>query len=182
MNIQRYTWPVIVAAGLHGTLFLMTPESTVAREKPAKSRDLPPIPETEKIVQITDESETSAETSGGGAALPTLPDDVVNLTEKTMFTTPRTETPVLHPLITETHSIVTPGDGSSNVLTKGIGQICSIGSLDRRPRATSQISPDYPVSLHQQGVSGSVAVEFDVDTLGRVTRAEAVRYTHHEFV
>jgi TonB family protein len=36
--------------------------------------------------------------------------------------------------------------------------------------------------MRQSGETGSVMVEFEVDTLGRVIRAVAVRYTHREFV
>ncbi len=32
------------------------------------------------------------------------------------------------------------------------------------------------------GIGGSVTVEFDVNTEGRVVRAEAVSFTHREFV
>ena len=44
-----------------------------------------------------------------------------------------------------------------------------------------QIPPDYPYAMKQSGASGSVVVEFDVDTTGRVIRAEAISYTDREF-
>jgi protein TonB len=53
--------------------------------------------------------------------------------------------------------------------------------LDRIPRATVQQPPDYPATMHQNGITGSVTVEFEVDTEGRVIRAEAIHYTHREF-
>jgi len=181
MNIQRYTWPVIVAAGLHGALFLMTPDPTIADEKPAKAKDLPPMPPSEKIVEITEVTGTTCEPSGGGPALPVLPDIVLDRPEKEQFTTPRTETPEVVRLHTsDVRSITPPGDGTGLPI-KGISSVIGIGSLDRHPRATAQISPDYPATLHQQGIAGSVTVEFDVDTGGRVIRAEAINYTRREF-
>jgi protein TonB len=54
--------------------------------------------------------------------------------------------------------------------------------LDRIPRATVQPSPQYPEKMRKDGIVGSVTVEFDVDSSGRVYRAEATRYTNMSFV
>jgi protein TonB len=60
--------------------------------------------------------------------------------------------------------------------------IFDVRMLDGSPRAKVQIPPDYPYAMKQNGSSGSVTVEFDVDAGGRVTRAEALSYTDREFV
>lgn len=53
--------------------------------------------------------------------------------------------------------------------------------LDRRPRAKLQVAPDYPVSLRQGGMEGTVMVEFDVDATGRVVSVRVLRSTEHGF-
>jgi len=70
----------------------------------------------------------------------------------------------------------------------GIGEIgvsgpdiFSIGKLDRAPRATVQLPPEYPYAMKHSGTNGSVLVEFDVNAEGRVVRAEAIRYSDREF-
>ena len=47
--------------------------------------------------------------------------------------------------------------------------LCS--QLDSAPRAKVQPSPDYPARMRQDGIGGSVTVEFDVNTSGNVVRA-----------
>ena len=45
-----------------------------------------------------------------------------------------------------------------------------------------QRAPGYPEMLRRDGVDGSVTVEFVVGTDGRVLQAEAVKWSHREFV
>ena len=73
-----------------------------------------------------------------------------------------------------------PGEfgGSGEIGRPGI---FSPADLDRVPNAKVQLPPDYPAAMRQNGVSGLVLVEFEVNAEGRVVRAEAVRYTHREF-
>ena len=70
-----------------------------------------------------------------------------------------------------------PGDGPGS-----FPSVPDIRSLDRVPRATVRPVPSYPDAMRKSGTSGSVTVEFVVDTTGRVVTAEAVRWTHREFV
>jgi protein TonB len=181
MNIQRFKWPMMVAAGLHGALFLGTPDRGGAVEKPTKPAVLPSIPDIERLVEMIDPTESDSPPVGGGPAVPMIVEVAMDAPKDAIFTTPQTETPISKQLVTTDVLSVTPGDGSRKIFIEGVGSICGVISLDRHPRATAQMSPDYPLSLHQQGISGSVTVEFDVDTLGRVVRAEAVSCTRREF-
>jgi TonB family protein len=100
---------------------------------------------------------------------------------------PTFTTPIHEPTSVRTldNSRILDREGLDGVLN-GIGKvpniISGIGDLDRVPRATAQISPDYPSAMRQIGESGSVTVEFVVDTSGRVIRAEAIRFSRREFV
>lgn len=45
---------------------------------------------------------------------------------------------------------------------------------DRPPRPTSQIAPVYPPSAHEEGVTGTVTVEFVISPTGTVISAHAI--------
>src|SRR6185312_6296726 len=88
MNIQRYKWPVIAAAGLHGALFLSTPDSSRghARNAEPKPPVLRVIPSDELFQIPRDDNESSPEdASGGSVAVATLPENIAPLTDKTDF-------------------------------------------------------------------------------------------------
>jgi protein TonB len=187
MNIERYKLPAIIAASLHGALFLIIPDPTVGHatepvdvpnewEKPAMPDPLPvdltPPEEHESIVP-----------AGGGKPLPSMPDVPQLLTATPLFTVPVMQhMPSLDPvksLAEYRGEPVGPGVGPGDLANVGIP---GIANLDRVPRAMVQPSPSYPSSLRNDGVSGSVTVEFVVDTAGRVITAEPVKWTHREFV
>jgi protein TonB len=185
MNIQRYKWPVIVAAGLHGALFLSLPDSSlVPIQAHTKDDPLPPM-RTETVMEVVlPPSETDSETTParGGAAVRELPELISALPEKALFTKPAIDRPTAD---TSKKSLVDfnglpPGAEIGPFQSTGPQFIESI-KLDRQPRATAQMSPDYPSTMRQQGIAGSVTVEFYVDVEGRVIRAEAVRSTRREF-
>lgn len=76
------------------------------------------------------------------------------------------------------------GDGSPGKPGPGDianARIFSRDQLDRTPRAKVQPAPEYPFALRQAGIEGSVAVEFEVDTAGRVVTARALNGTTPEF-
>jgi len=185
MNIERYKWPVIIAASLHGALFLSI-TSITARDvaPPDNGQDLPPIPRVDPIeipLEPADDPVSSA--AGGGKPLPHSPDVPAPLTNKEPFTVPVTQNlPTLDPIKDLKDYRGEPiGPG------QGVGDLRLVGTpdatrLDRMPRAMVQPSPDYPTSLRHDGISGSVTVGFVVDTTGKVVSAEAVKWTHREFV
>ncbi len=182
MNTERYIWPVIIAAGLHGALMLsftdrvMVGHPPIIKDKPWEKTPTDPAP-----VDLT-ESETGciSETAGGPTPLPRIPDILKPLSRKTVFTVPVTERLVpINPIGDLKNPVDGPMSGPGDNSFRR--SVVSFTNLDRLPRAMVQPSPNYPDTLRQNGITGSVMVEFVVDTAGRVVRAEAVRWTHREF-
>ena len=66
------------------------------------------------------------------------------------------------------------GDGTSTV-------IVDLSELDQQPVAKFQVSPQYPYSLKQQGMTGDVLVSFVVDARGDVRNVVAVRSSDSGF-
>jgi protein TonB len=54
--------------------------------------------------------------------------------------------------------------------------------LDHSPKARYQVAPNYPGSLRNGGITGTVVVEFIVDKEGNVHDALAVRATNPGFI
>lgn len=185
MNIQRYKWPVVVAASLHGALFLVTPsESIVIRhptEKPPRSE-----PPPHEMIEIRDPPENDATAASGGAVDP-LPREVDIPAPDTVKEPFRV--PVSEPSKPTREVVKLPGPGriGEGIIGEGIGPgtgpvgIVTTFDLDRAPRAMAQPPPDYPYSMRVAGITGSVTVEFVVGTDGHVLSAEVVRSTHREF-
>jgi periplasmic protein TonB len=186
MNIERYKWPVIIAASLHGALFLSIPDTTaqdiVAPDKGKDTWVKPPVDPIEVPLEPPEDRVSGA--AGGPRPLPSTPDIPPLSADTAKLTVPVS---AYDPTVNQVTTLIDPAR-LSNI--PGIGNgggigpigIPGVGSLDRVPRAMVQPSPDYPTTLRHDGVSGSVAVEFVVDTAGRVMSAEAVKWTHREFV
>lgn len=183
MNIQRYKWPAIIAAGLHGALFLSYSHSTVIDSPTLVGKSVPPLRrDPDPIIQVENpeqNEETLCAPTLGGPAVPDLPEAPPLLTDAPVFTTPVIE----HALSPMDNKSRTGYAGGTGIDLGGLpgGTIPDVRDLDRVPRATVQASPYYPPTLHQEGISGSVTVEFDVNIEGRVIRAEAVHCTRREF-
>ena len=183
MNIiTRFKWPVIIAAGLHGALFVSFPPDPVpvaaaVEEKPV----LPPIPPVTVDLTPPPEDSDYGDVAGG--------DPVVSLPEVPL--PPNTENPFEIPPVERTAPIRPvpdlknfrggDGDGIFDVGHMKAPAIPTVANLDRAPRTMSQPSPKYPASLRTDGIDGEAVVEFIVGTDGRVLSAEAVRWTHREF-
>ncbi len=60
-------------------------------------------------------------------------------------------------------------------------QVFDISMLDQKPQPTFQPNPNYPFEMRRAGITGSVTVDFIVDTGGNVINAYAVSSTQHEF-
>jgi protein TonB len=183
MNTPRYIMPVIIAAGLHGTLLYFfsdryPPPSRPGKEPVVVLPDFPPL-------QMTPEEPAGAEPSTGGAdPLLQLPEMPREASQKDFLLPVALDTVAPLKPLTELPRIPkgfgVPGDGPE--LQGGPPSITNSINLDRPPRIMAQPSPDYPHALRQEGITGSVTVEFVVDTTGRVLSAEAVRSTHRGFV
>lgn len=186
MNIQRFGLPVIIAAALHGALFLVSAEpEEVVISLPTKPEPITftPIQEEPVATPPEDSSDSDKAASGPANPLPTQPDLIPPLTPEHGITVPITP---YRPAIDPVKDLrgVTGLPGGPDIGTGPIGgpSILRVDKLDRVPRAVTQPSPNYPDQLRIQGVDGSVTVEFVVGTDGRVVRAEAVRWSRREFV
>jgi protein TonB len=63
----------------------------------------------------------------------------------------------------------------------GIGQIFDISKLDQIPVIVVQQKPAYPFEMRRAGVSGTVTVDFIVDTEGNVRQAAAISSSQTDF-
>jgi protein TonB len=185
MNIERYKMPVIIAASLHGALFLVIPETTVGN--PTGPTDEPtvwaiPVSEPSAVDITPPEESESAPPAGGGKALPQSQDIPPLTRDNPAFTVPvspyNTTIDPVKDLMNYRGEPMGPGTGIGDLANVGIP---GIAHLDRVPRAMVQPAPVYPDELRRQGVAGSVTVNFIVDTEGRVVKAVVVSSTHRGF-
>lgn len=70
---------------------------------------------------------------------------------------------------------------SSGKLAEGIGAIFNLADLDREPALVFQPAPIYPHHLRREDLSGTVKIEFIVDTQGRVLNAVVIDTTDRRF-
>lgn len=187
MNTSRYGWPVIIAASLHGALFLISSEP-VAR--PAAPPVLTPItltppPEDEPVVMPSDEpaEDPSGPVAPHSLEPPSIPDALQEPASRDAFTVPLT--PYAPPVekvdtLGEFRGLPTgPGTDLGGIGRPGLP---GVDKLDRVPRALVRRAPAYPDGPRREGADGSVTVEFVVGIDGRVLQAEAVKWTRREFV
>jgi protein TonB len=187
MNIQRYKMPVVIAAAIHGALFFCMPDTTVGdiTLPPGKVayREVPLV--NEPLVQQPERSEDADATAASSAAkpLPSLPDRLEPLKSDDAFTVPMTPYErSIRPVETLIgYRGLPPGlaDGPGGFGPAGIPDV---GHLDRIPRAIVQTAPGYPDDMRRGGINGSVTVEFVVGLDGAVLKADAVKWSHREFV
>jgi protein TonB len=66
-------------------------------------------------------------------------------------------------------------------LGEQIGKIFNLSDLDRVPEPVLQPAPQFPIAMRREALSGTVAVEFIVDTQGRVLDPVVIESSHHGF-
>jgi len=183
MNIERYTMPVIIAAALHGALWFSFSDKGVAplSNRGDKPVDLPPLVDQLAMVPEDPGEAGDGVVFGDAAPLPTLHDIPAILRREDIFIVRVTEhlTPLnpVERLPKDMGGLTGPGDGM-----RGATAVPDFRNLDRIPRATVRPVPFYPDSMRRNGTSGSVTLRFVVDTTGRVVTAEAMSWTHRDFV
>lgn len=137
--------------------------------------EMPPLEEekTEEVVELDNEPVQNQ------LAPPSLV-DVPTIVPINAFTQPLTPPPPPG---------LTPSKGAINIpvikpnanFGKGMTNLFNVGDLDQRPEQRVAISPNYPFEMKRAGISGSVTVEFIINTNGDVVQAQVVRSTHREF-
>lgn len=185
MNIiTRFKWPVIIAAGLHGALFVSFPRDPVAPPTTTVAKpDLPPIPLVEADVAVPTEDDPAG-AAGGGEPVTSLPEVPPVIDLKDPFEVPvvsraAPEKPVGD--LKDFRGNLDGGNGIGPGEFKGTS-IVTVTHLDRAPRAMARPAPVYPAAMRRDGVTGDVTIEFVVGVDGSVLSAEAVRWSRREFV
>ena len=186
MTIQNHILPASIAAAIHAALlwgWIQTPVPTHTTVIEVPLPPLPPKPDDAVVPQPEEKSETTqpVQPLAGGPAPVTLEEHFVT-PKPTDITIPVDERPRDFP---HDIKIFPPRFGPGETGIDGPGsdpsRYFSPTQLDRIPRATVRQPPSYPAAMQQSGISGTVTVEFDVDTAGRVVRAVAVHCSHREF-
>jgi protein TonB len=134
-------------------------------------------PETIEIVPSTSASACAAP----GVTRPELPDTLSPIERPDFVMDPRPPTTV-----TIDKKMIAIGDpGVPGGVPGGIGvdpgSILPAGMLDNPPHTRTQVSPAYPFEAQKAGLTGTVWVEFVVDTSGYVHDPVAVRSTDRVF-
>ena len=186
MNIQKYILPASAAATVHVALLWFLPEESYTRiiglplvSKPPVNPPIaqPPEDPEERILEEEPVKALRGEPPPVALDEPMIKPVATDITFQAED--PRPEV-VIH------GDKIPPVIGDPNGVPEGkfrpSAPIIPAGLLDDTPRSKVQMPPDYPYAMKQAGRNGSVVVEFDVDQGGRVTRAEALRYTDREFV
>ena len=185
MITQRYLLPVSLAAAAHAALFVLCP----VEPAPIRTRTimvaLPPIPPQkpdEVAVPPSDDPTSEVRVLRGSPPPPDIPETSVGRTRVEF-----PSDPVERPRGSRVDTRIVPqkiGDGGSGAgddRDELFGPFANTIQLDRVPHARVQMPPDYPAALRQAGITGTVRVEFDVDTTGRVTAARVLHSTNREF-
>jgi protein TonB len=109
---------------------------------------------------------------------PPMQVDVPSITTDTSFVQRLEPPPVDTASMNKGAINITQNEGSWRA---GIGQIFDISKLDQPPVVVVQGNPQYPFEMRRAGISGSVTVDFIVDTQGNVRNAYAITSTQSEF-
>lgn len=187
MNPKRYGLPIIIAASLHGALFLISkePEIICFPEKTYVSVDLPPIPQDPIVTEAEDPVEDGANpaSSAKSPTPPSIPDVLQDSSSRDAFTVPVAPYRTVWEPVKTLEGITGLPSGLENDIgdIRGV-PIPDVGQLDRVPRAVFRRPPNYPDGARRNGLNGSVTVEFVVGTDGRVVKAEAVKWSHRDFI
>jgi protein TonB len=183
MTTPRYLLPVSIAAALHAALLFGFPGKSVRVpsalvEVPVCPRD--PAPEDPVIPppEISDD-DIAVKPLAGGPVPPEI-EPVAVVTKIDDFATPVE----WRPRDADPHARILPVVPGTMGPGTGAGDLPAIftrNQLDAEPHARVQSSPAYPARMRQEGIGGSVLVEFEVNTAGEVVRAEAVSCSRREF-
>jgi protein TonB len=185
MNIQKYILPASVAATVHVALLWFLPEESYVRiiEVPLANKisNTEPVPQPPAEPEDTDLSTAEVKPLLGAPAPISLEEPAVRPVE-TAFPMPMDDSRPSVNIGTLVPPVIGEAGGDREGTLRPDTSIFNVRMLDHAPHGKVQMPPDYPYSMKQAGLSGSVLVEFDVDKHGQVTRAEALSYSDRDFV
>lgn len=175
----------LVSAGLHaGVLFGVRPSKTkrvAVKEKPPMVMllSMPKIEELEEPETVNNESQKPTDT----ATLVPMQADLPQIPRPNEFVQPINFTSLMDkPDLSNLNISVIPDNyRGGRQLVENIGKIFNLSDLDRTPEPVLQGAPLYPIAMKREGASGTVKVEFIVDTDGKVLNARPVESTHQGF-
>ena len=184
MNLAKYYVPATIAAALHAALALgFSSNPCLPPDIRVVTIALKPLPITDPVYPPPPEDPVPADAvkrlPAEGEPLPQIPDrPLAHVT----LEVPAPETPTM-PRLPDHAKLIAPGEGGIGPKLPGpstIG-IPDAPSLDRIPRALTQIPPSYPAEMRAAGIRGSVLVEFVADTTGQVASARAIKSSRIDF-
>ena len=184
---HKYLLPASLAATVHVALFWLMPEGTYTRQLIEKPLITPTTRDGDPVVQPPEETPQrdfarAVQPLAGGPTPPEIDEPLPppTKTDITLSVDERSKFPAKDMKIAPKH--FGPGDiGEIGEVTRGKRGIFLPGDLDHVPNAKMQLPPDYPATMRQAGIGGSVVVAFEVNAEGRVVRADAIHYSHREF-
>ncbi|MCM2274471.1 MAG: energy transducer TonB [Candidatus Didemnitutus sp.] len=171
---------VILSISLHGLLLgafnrKAPPKAKVVEEEvKVVQMEMPEIePEKEDIVE-----ELAEEAPTNQLAPPMLAD--VPSVSVTAFTQPL-QPPPPPGLTAAKGAIAIPVVKPGTKLGQGMKDLFDVANLDQIPVARVQPAPNYPFEMKRAGISGTVTLEFIVDSKGDVVAVQIIRSSQREF-
>jgi len=178
---------IVVSAGLHAALLLGIgpPQSKVNvglhEEKTAIIRLV--IPEIKELEE-PDPTPVANDAPPDPGVLVPMQADVPQLAHPSDFVQPLNFASLLdQPDFSKINVYAIPENirSSGAKLAEQLGRIFNLADLDRAPEPVFQPAPLFPVPMRREAQSATVAIEFVVDSYGRVLDPVVFDSTHHGF-
>lgn len=184
---RRFALPALCALGVHSGLFFAFPKSVVLTTAIAVPR--PPVLENvpfERFEEPSLSKETPDEPISEakiGEGIPVSEIDIPSMPKPGAFVidvAPRTEAA---DLIGDRIPVIGAPGGSpfGDAFATAAPKILNVGNLDRTPEVRARPAPLYPPSARQEGLAGSVEVEFVVGPSGDVLRLRVLSSSDRRF-
>ena len=172
---------ILVSVALHTTFLFGFNRKAPPAHKGAGPKEaimqfeMPPL-EEEKEEKVEDLQEEVVQNQLAPPSLVDMP----SVVPVDAFTQPLTPPPP--PGLTASAGAITiPVIKPGTNFGKGIKDLFDINNLDQKPVARVQQNPNYPYEMSRAGISGSVVVEFIINSNGDVIQTQIVKSSHREF-
>jgi protein TonB len=172
---------ILVSVALHTTMLFGFNRKPPPVHKATETKEaivqfeMPPLDE-EKPEKVEDLAEEQPQNQLAPPSLVDMP----SVVPVDAFTQPLTPPPPPG-LVASTGAITIPVIKPGANFGRGIKDLFDINNLDQRPVARVQPQPTYPYEMSRAGISGSVVVEFIINTNGDVIQTQVVKASHREF-